>query len=77
MLVPSLKYFLLIKFLEMSETENNEVDELAENHEVDEPDDLEDYEDEFEDDNVEEEMDAYESLDLVSIYIWDASTSTL
>lgn len=46
------------------EAENNEVDEQAENHEVDEPDDLEDYEDEFEDDKVEEEMDAYESLDL-------------
>ncbi|PHU07602.1 hypothetical protein BC332_24091 [Capsicum chinense] len=46
------------------EVENNEVDEQAENHEVDEPDDLEDYEDEFEDDNVDEEIDAYEPLDL-------------
>ncbi|KAM3320692.1 general transcription factor 3C polypeptide 5 isoform X1 [Capsicum chacoense] len=46
------------------EVENSEVDEQAENHEVDEPDDLEDYEDEFEDDNVDEEIDAYEPLDL-------------
>ncbi|XP_055800857.1 uncharacterized protein LOC129870211 isoform X2 [Solanum dulcamara] len=46
------------------EAENNEVDEQAETREVDEPDDLEDYEDEFDDDIGEEEMDAYESLDL-------------
>lgn len=49
----------------MSEAENNEVDDKAENNEVDEPDYLEDDEDDFEDDNVEDEMDAYEPLDLV------------
>ncbi|XP_016436706.1 uncharacterized protein LOC107762827 isoform X3 [Nicotiana tabacum] len=47
------------------EAENNEVDDQAENNEVDEPDYLEDDEDDFEDDNVEDEMDAYEPLDLV------------
>ncbi|XP_060209462.1 uncharacterized protein LOC132636557 isoform X2 [Lycium barbarum] len=47
-----------------NKVENNEVDEQAETHEVDEPDDLEDFEDEFEDDNVEEEIDAYDPLDL-------------
>lgn len=49
----------------MSEAENNEVDDKAENNEVDEPDYLEDDEDDFEDDNVEDEMDACEPLDLV------------
>ncbi|XP_019247633.1 PREDICTED: general transcription factor 3C polypeptide 5-like isoform X1 [Nicotiana attenuata] len=47
------------------EAENNEVDDQAGNNEVDEPDYLEDDEDDFEDDNVEDEMDAYEPLDLV------------
>ncbi|XP_075075870.1 uncharacterized protein LOC107812107 isoform X3 [Nicotiana tabacum] len=47
------------------EAENNEVDDKAENNEVDEPDYLEDDEDDFEDDNVEDEMDACEPLDLV------------
>lgn len=61
----------------MLEVENNEVDEQAENHEVDEPDDLEDYEDEFEDDNVDEEIDAYEPLDLVSSYLYGVHSQAI